>query len=124
MAGALISALGLVILSRVNSLALFITGWAITGIGMTGTDTVPAAVVVSHWFTEHRGFAIGIMSCRTISMAMSFGVAAGPLIAGYMFDAMGSYYHTFLIYAILYVFPITAVLAIRHPKIKLTVPRD
>lgn len=46
----------------------------------------------------------------------NIGVATGPLMAGYMYDAMGNYYWAFIILFGLHIVSIPAALAIRHPK--------
>jgi len=85
MGGALITAAGFVLLSQVNTLSAFLLGWTIIGFGTAGTGMLPAAVVVTHWFTRRRGTAIGIMSA---GLGLG-GVVIGPLIGGYFIPAFG-----------------------------------
>ncbi len=51
-----------------------------------------------------------------ISFSQSIGSASGPLMAGYIFDAMGHYNQAFIIFIILYALAILTVLAARRPK--------
>ena len=44
------------------------------------------------------------------------GAAIGPLMAGYMYDAMNTYHWAFVILLILYAVAIPTVLAVRRPK--------
>ena len=52
-----------------------------------------------------------------ISFAFFMGGAAGPLVAGYMYDAMGTYRSAFIFFAALYGIAIPAVLSIRRPRL-------
>lgn len=52
-----------------------------------------------------------------VSFAFFFGGAIGPLLAGYMYDAMGTYRSAFIIFAALYVVAIPVILAIRRPRL-------
>ena len=52
----------------------------------------------------------------TINFSQSLGSAAGPLMAGYIFDAMGNYNWAFVIFLISYAVAIPTVLAARRPK--------
>lgn len=51
-----------------------------------------------------------------INMAQSVGTATGPLVAGMMFDAMGTYRWAFILFAALYGVAIPAVLLVRRPR--------
>ncbi len=83
--GALLTALGFVLLSQAHSLSVFILGWGITGAGMSGTGSVPAVVVISNWFTRRRGAAIGIMSA---GMGAG-GIVLAPIIGAYLIPSFG-----------------------------------
>ena len=52
-----------------------------------------------------------------VSFAFFFGGAIGPLVAGYMYDATGTYRSAFIIFAALYVVAIPAILAIRRLRL-------
>jgi len=51
-----------------------------------------------------------------INLAQSIGTATGPLMAGFMYDAMNTYHEAFIIFLILYIVAIPAILAVRRPK--------
>ena len=53
-----------------------------------------------------------------ISLSMSFGSSTGPLTAGYIYDATGSYHGAFNLFFILYIVAIITVLAVRRPKVR------
>ena len=52
-----------------------------------------------------------------INLAQSLGTATGPLLAGMMYDQMGTYRWAFILFAALYVIAIPAVLLVRRPKL-------
>ena len=52
-----------------------------------------------------------------INLAQSVGTATGPLLAGMMFDQMGTYRWAFILFAALYAIAIPAVLLVRRPKL-------
>ena len=51
-----------------------------------------------------------------VTLFENIGVATGPLMAGYMYDAVGNYHWAFIILLGLHIISIPAALAIRHPK--------
>jgi len=62
----------------------------------------------------------GLASYGTIfGVAMFFhsvGASAGPLMAGYMYDMMNTYYWAFIIFLAFYVVALLAILVLRRPK--------
>ena len=44
------------------------------------------------------------------------GAAAGPLMAGYMYDIMNTYQWAFIIFIVLYIIAIPAIMVLRRPK--------
>ena len=54
-----------------------------------------------------------------VNLAQSIGAATGPLFAGIVYDATGTYRWTFLLFAALYAIAIPAVLLIRRPAAQL-----
>ncbi len=50
-----------------------------------------------------------------IAFLESAGTAIGPLFAGLMFDATGTYYHAFVTFALLYAVAIPAILLVKRP---------
>jgi MFS family permease len=70
--GALISGLGFVVLLyNMQDIWSFYLGWALVGIGASGTGNISNSTVVSNWFIKKRGTAMGIMST---------GIGAGGLV--------------------------------------------
>ena len=51
-----------------------------------------------------------------VTLAQSIGTSTGPLMAGYMYDTMGSYHWAFIIFLALFAVAIVTILAVRHPK--------
>ena len=77
------------------------------------------AAKVSNVTSDGKPF-VGILQNKPTSGAeanvMAIGVSTGPLIAGYMYDAMNSYYLAFIIFFALCVIAIPLILVVRHPK--------
>ncbi len=85
MAGAGITCIGFIALSCVQSIFHFYLGYIIVGIGIASTGQVPCSTLISEWFENKRGLAIGFMSV---------GVGVGGLIApalagGYLIPVFG-----------------------------------
>ena len=59
-AGASTVALGYMALSRANSAAEFLVVLFILGIGVTVSTIIPTALVITNWFQENRGLALGV----------------------------------------------------------------
>mgnify|MGYP001083813741 CR=1 FL=1 len=51
-----------------------------------------------------------------ISLMLNVGTAAGPLAAGLMFDAMGTYRSAFIVCAVLCAVAVPMVLAVKRPR--------
>jgi len=62
LAGVFIVAVGLVMMSRMESLAFFYLSVLVIAIGMSGTGGPNASTVISHWFRRQRGRALGFMT--------------------------------------------------------------
>ena len=70
------------------------------------------SMIVSRTFgLAYYGSVFGVLT-----MAMNFGVAFGPTIAGYMYDAMQTYFGVFILMLVLLVIAITAMLSVRRPQ--------
>lgn len=54
-----------------------------------------------------------------VNLAQSVGTAVGPLVAGVMYDTMGTYRWAFMLFAALYAIAIPAVLLVRRPKLRM-----
>jgi len=82
------------------------------GLGV-GSWLPTLAILISSNF----GLASYSVIYGTAMFAQNFGVATGPLMAGYIYDTMNSYHWAFIIFAILYLVAIPAVLVVRRPKL-------
>ena len=58
-AGASMVALSFVALSRANSAVEFLLIFIVLGIGITASTIIPSALVITNWFRESRGLALG-----------------------------------------------------------------
>jgi MFS family permease len=61
LAGTLLSGAGLIVASRVNAFAPMLIAYTILGLGLGLSTFVPTALVISNWFGERRGVALGIV---------------------------------------------------------------
>ena len=60
-AGTVLSGAGLVVASRANAFAPMLAAYTILGLGLGLSTFVPTALVISNWFGERRGVALGIV---------------------------------------------------------------
>src|SRR6202158_3254340 len=82
--GAILSGVGLVLASRANSFGPMLVAYAMLGLGLGFSTFVPTALVVSNWFGERRGVALGIvMGGQSLG-----GMVMAPLV-GYAIAAWG-----------------------------------
>jgi len=81
--GALLTALGIVMMSRAASLNGLVAGSVVTGIGMIASTILPATMVISNWFGERRGTALGITTAGMELGGMVITLAAGYLIVAH-----------------------------------------
>ena len=58
--GAAMVALSFLALSRADSAAAFFAIFVVLGVGITASTIIPAALVITSWFREQRGLALGI----------------------------------------------------------------
>ena len=83
--GAFIVGLGFILLSLMDNLWHFYSGWVVIGVGLAATGLIPATAVVLNWFKKRRGTAIGIMSAGI----GAGGLVMAPLIGGYLIPSFG-----------------------------------
>jgi MFS transporter, OFA family, oxalate/formate antiporter len=81
--GAILTALGIVMMSQAASLNGLVAGSVVTGIGMIGSTILPATMVISNWFGERRGAALGITTAGMELGGMVITMAAGYLIVAH-----------------------------------------
>jgi len=81
--GVILSGLGLMLLSRINSLAMFYASFIMISIGVSTTTTMLLMAVVANWFRKEVGLAMGIAAS-----GVSFGGLLIPLVTG-IIDTLG-----------------------------------
>jgi MFS family permease len=104
---------GLLLLLRVRpaSHMSILWGYAVVmGLGVGSWLPAMSMLVSTNFGLTAYGTIFGI-----ISFTMAVGAATGPLMAGYIFDAMGNYNWAFIIFIILYAVAIVAILPVRRP---------
>ncbi len=74
-AGSLIQALALVLLSRIQTLPQFYAVSVLLGIGMSGVTVLPNQVLVSRWFRARLGLVNGMITAGTM-----LGGSASPVL--------------------------------------------
>ncbi|MGO9603874.1 MAG: MFS transporter [Candidatus Binataceae bacterium] len=58
--GAAMVAASYAVLSRANSAGAFFATFVLLGVGITASTIIPTAIVITNWFRERRGMALGI----------------------------------------------------------------
>jgi MFS family permease len=83
----------------------------VIGIGLGGYLPIASMLVSSHFGLVSYGAIFGM-----ISFLQSIGISTGPLVAGYMYDAMDTYHLTLIIFAVVCAAGISIILMVRRPK--------
>lgn len=78
--GAVLTAIGIAVMAMAGSFDVLIFGSVITGVGMSASTILPASLVVSNWFGERRGTALGVTMAGMETGGMVLTAAAGFLI--------------------------------------------
>lgn len=81
--GAVLTALGIVMMSRAASLNGLLAGSVVTGVGLIASTILPATMVISNWFGERRGTALGLTTAGMELGGMVITMVAGSLIVAY-----------------------------------------
>lgn len=112
--GGMITTIGFILLSQVNNLLTFYIYYAIVGVGISSLGQIPASAVVSNWFRQKRGLAIGIAAAG----AGVGGIVLAPIIGGYVIPAFGwrAAYLTLGAISFIVVVPISIVLLKTRPS--------
>jgi MFS family permease len=100
-------------LAGASDIRLFYVYCAIFGFAYSGTTPIVPTMAATLFGTRSVGSIFGI-----INLGYTFGVAIGPLLAGYTFDATGSYSGAFLSAAGALIFSVLLCLMIKKPKAK------
>jgi len=109
-----LQAIATIILMSIKSASPLAMVWlyvALIGLGAGAWLPTMSMLISTNFGLVAYGTIIG-----TITSAQSIGIATGPLMAGYMYDAMGTYHWAFIILFALYAVSIPATLAVRRPK--------
>lgn len=83
--GTLIICAGFFVLSRTTSIVEFYAGYVLAGLGLTATGPLTLTYVVSNWFEQRRGMAVGAMSTGVGLASIIFA----PLVAVYLLPHFG-----------------------------------
>ena len=95
-----------------SPVALIWTYALLMGFG-AGSWLPTMSMLVSRSFgLKHYGAVFGV-----VNFAQSIGTAIGPLVAGMMYDSMGTYHWAFVLFATLYAISLPAVLLVRRPRV-------
>jgi len=78
--GAVLVAIGIVIMARAGSFHAVIGGSVVTGMGLSASTILPATMVISNWFGERRGTALGVTTAGMELGGMVLAIAAGSLV--------------------------------------------
>ncbi len=81
--GALLTAIGIVMMARAGSFDWVLAGSAVTGVGLSASTILPATMVISNWFGERRGTALGVTTAGMELGGMVIAIVAGHLDAVY-----------------------------------------
>ena len=106
-----IQALGVLILMQATGLAMVWVYVVVFGFAMGGLAVMMGVLVVDIFGSRSIAPILG-----TVTLAMSFGAALGPFVAGYIFDLLGNYTLSFMIFLVAYALAVTATYAARPRK--------
>ena len=80
-AGVVLTAIGILMMARAGSFHDVIAGSFMTGVGMSASTILPATMVISNWFGERRGAALGLTTAGMELGGMVIAMVAGHLDA-------------------------------------------
>jgi MFS family permease len=78
--GAVLMAIGIVMMARAGSFHSVIAGSVVTGIGLSASTILPSTMVISNWFGERRGAALGVTTAGMELGGMVLAIVAGSLV--------------------------------------------
>ena len=82
------------------------------GLGLGGWLPTMSMIVSDNFGLAAYGTIFGV-----VNIAQSVGVAAGPLLGGYVYDSVGAYHWAFVIYLGLFAISIPSLLVMRRPTL-------
>jgi len=106
--------IGIAILMGIDASSNYAILWlyaGLMGLGLGGWLPTMSMAVSNNFGLAAYGTIFGV-----VNIAQSVGVAVGPLLGGYVYDASGAYHWAFVIYLGLFAISIPALLLIRRPK--------
>jgi len=110
-------AVGIVIVLSVGPASPLVMIWAyaiLVGLGIGGWAPLISVLVAGNYGLASYGAIYG-----TAIASVNMGNGSGPLILGYMFDAMQTYYPAFIVALALCAVAIPTILAVHRPKLRL-----
>ena len=81
--GAVLTAIGILMMARAGSFHSVIAGSVVTGVGLSGSTILPATMVISNWFGERRGTALGVTTAGMELGGMVIAIVAGSLVVAH-----------------------------------------
>ena len=78
--GVVLTAIGIAMMARAGSFQGVIAGSAFTGAGLSASTILPSTMVISNWFGERRGMALGVTTAGMELGGMALAIAAGVLV--------------------------------------------
>lgn len=82
-AGAVLTAIGIMMMARAGSFHSVIAGATVTGVGLSASTILPATMVISNWFGERRGTALGVSTAGMELGGMVIAIVAGSLVVAH-----------------------------------------
>jgi len=82
--GALVTTLGFIVASHANAFSTLVFANFLMGAGIAGAGLIAGSVVISYWFKEQRGLALGL-----VATGVSFGVGLIAPLATSMIGKFG-----------------------------------
>jgi len=105
---------GIIVLMNIGPASSLATIWLyviLFGLGVGGWLPTLSMLISTNFGLASYGAIFGF-----VTLIREIGTATGPLMAGYMYDAMNTYSWVFIIFLALYAIAMPAVLAVRRPK--------
>ncbi|HVA83333.1 MAG TPA: MFS transporter [Candidatus Binataceae bacterium] len=78
--GAVLAAIGIAMMARAGSFQGVLAGSVVSGIGLSASTILPSTMVISNWFGERRGIALGVTTAGMELGGMVIAIVAGSLV--------------------------------------------
>ena len=92
--GTIVAALAFLLASRANSYLPLLIANLVIAVGVAASTVIPCSLIVSSWFGERRGLALGVTFAGTslggmgMTIASNYAIAAGGWRTGYVMLAL------------------------------------